>query len=178
MTQRMTTPKDNAHRSGQITAETTAAFRPDHLAKPNAPIPPSAEGVSGVQVLPSGSAMLVVKRGPNAGSRFVLNRPCTSAGRHLASDIYLDDITVSRHHAEFRFEHGEFSIVDAGSLNGTYVNRQPVDSAVLTNGDQIQIGKFRLVFLTGPGTPTLTQHDESEAGALLTCPPAGGEASR
>ena len=117
--------------------------------------PSSAEGaVSGVQAPASGSAELVVKRGPNAGSRFVLSRPSTSAGRHPASDIYLDDIAVSRHHAEFRFEHGEFSIVDAGSLNGTYVNRQPVDSAKLTNGDEIQIGKFRLVFLTGPDTLT------------------------
>ena len=159
MTQRMTTPKDNAHRSDQITAE-TAAFRPDHLAKLNAPVPPSAEGaVSGVQALPSGAATLVVKRGPNAGSRFVLNRPSTSAGRHPASDIYLDDITVSRHHAEFRFEHGEFGIADAGSLNGTYVNRQPVDSAVLTNGDEIQIGKFRLVYLTGC-TPDVSATDE------------------
>jgi pSer/pThr/pTyr-binding forkhead associated (FHA) protein/catechol 2,3-dioxygenase-like lactoylglutathione lyase family enzyme len=130
--------------------------------------PSSAEGaVSGVQAPASGSAELVVKRGPNAGSRFVLSRPSTSAGRHPASDIYLDDIAVSRHHAEFRFEHGEFSIVDAGSLNGTYVNRQPVDSAKLTNGDEIHIGKFRLVFLTGPDTRTLTQLDESEASPHL-----------
>jgi pSer/pThr/pTyr-binding forkhead associated (FHA) protein len=78
-----------------------------------------------------------------------------SAGRHPGSDILLDDITVSRHHAEFRIENGQFRIVDAGSLNGTYVNRQPVDSAVLANGDEIQIGTFRLVFFTnltdGPG---------------------------
>lgn len=70
-----------------------------------------------------------------------------SAGRHQLSDIYLDDITVSRRHAEFRRENGEFHVVDRGSRNNTYVNREPVESAVLTNGDEIQIGNFRLVFV-------------------------------
>ena len=98
----------------------------------------------------SGSAVLVVKRGPNAGSRFPLDQPVTSAGRHPNSDIFLDDVTVSRRHAEFRRENDEFRIVDIGSLIGTYVNREPVASAVLANGDEIQIGKFRLVFLTRP----------------------------
>ena len=100
--------------------------------------------------LPAGSALLVVKRGPNAGSRFLLDRASTSAGRHPDSDIFLDDVTVSRRHAEFRSDAGEFVVVDVGSLNGTYVNREPVDTAVLANGDEVQIGKFRLVFLTGP----------------------------
>ena len=102
--------------------------------------------------MPSGSAVLVVKRGPNAGSRFLLDQPVTSAGRHPNSDIFLDDVTVSRRHAEFRRENDEFRIVDIGSLNGTYVNREPVASAVLANGDEIQIGKFRLVFLPRPTT--------------------------
>ena len=84
------------------------------------------------------------------GSRFLLDQPTTSAGRHPDSDIFLDDVTVSRRHAEFRLETDEFQVVDVGSLNGTYVNREPVDSAVLANGDEVQIGKFRLVFLTGP----------------------------
>ena len=70
----------------------------------------------------------------------------TSAGRHPDSDIFLDDVTVSRRHAEFRRDAGEFVVVDVGSLNGTYVNREPVDTAVLANGDEVQIGKFRLVF--------------------------------
>jgi pSer/pThr/pTyr-binding forkhead associated (FHA) protein len=95
----------------------------------------------------------VVKRGPNAGSRFLLDRASTSAGRHPDSDIFLDDVTVSRRHAEFRSDAGEFVVVDVGSLNGTYVNREPVDTAVLANGDEVQIGKFRLVFLTGPRDP-------------------------
>jgi pSer/pThr/pTyr-binding forkhead associated (FHA) protein len=100
--------------------------------------------------LPSGSALLVVKRGPNAGSRFLLDQPVTSAGRHPDSDILLDDVTVSRRHAVFRLEKdGRWAVADVGSLNGTYVNSQPVDSTVLADNDQIQIGKFRLVFLTG-----------------------------
>lgn len=98
--------------------------------------------------LARGSAMLVVKRGPNIGAKFALNEPVMSAGRHPASDIFLDDITVSRRHAEFRSESGEFRVVDLGSLNGTYLNRGAIDSAVLANGDVLQIGNFRLVFLT------------------------------
>jgi pSer/pThr/pTyr-binding forkhead associated (FHA) protein len=94
--------------------------------------------------------VLVVKRGPNAGSRFVLDQPVTSAGRHPNSDIFCDDITVSRRHAEFRRQKGKFQVVDVGSLNGTYVNRELVQSVVLANGDEIQIGKFRLVFVTDP----------------------------
>ena len=106
----------------------------------------------GVDGLPSGSAVVVVKRGPNAGSRFRLDQPVTTAARHPATDILLDDGTVTRRHAEFRLENGEFSVVDIGSLNGTYLNRKPVQSAELANGDEIQIGKYRLVFLTRPTT--------------------------
>ena len=98
------------------------------------------------------SAMLVVKRGPNAGSRFPLHHAVTSAGRDPGSDIFLDDMTVSRRHAEFRSERGELQVVDVGSLNGTYVNGQPVDSAALANDDEIQMGKFRLVLLIQPAT--------------------------
>ncbi len=131
--------------------ETTSVFRADFLAEHEAKQQQQVDQpVSGVDALPPGSALLVVKRGPNAGSRFLLDRPTTSAGRHPESDIFLDDVTVSRRHAEFRRDVGEFVVVDVGSLNGTYVNREPVDTAVLANGDEVQIGKFRLVFLTGP----------------------------
>lgn len=134
-----------------VTVETTSVFRADFLNDLDAPAGPVGETtVSGVEGLPAGSALLVVKRGPNAGSRFLLDQPTTSAGRHPDSDIFLDDVTVSRRHAEFRLEGPEFQVVDVGSLNGTYVNREPVDSATLINGDEVQIGKFRLVFLTGP----------------------------
>ncbi|CAN5147817.1 hypothetical protein BH20ACT5_BH20ACT5_08600 [soil metagenome] len=101
-----------------------------------------------VDALPSGSALLVVKRGPNAGSRFLLDQDVTTAGRHPDSDIFLDDVTVSRRHVEFRREGGGFSVHDVGSLNGTYVNREPIDSASLSGGDEVQIGKFRLIYLT------------------------------
>ena len=98
----------------------------------------------------SGSAVLVVRRGPNAGSQFRLDRPVTSAGRHPANNIVADDTTVSHRHAEFYCKRGEFRIVDVGSLNGTYVNGEPIHSAVLTNGDEIRMGKFRLMFLAWP----------------------------
>ena len=138
---------------GETPAETTSVFRADFLSEMDTQSSQTAEApVSGVEGLPAGSALLVVKRGPNAGSRFLLDQPTTSAGRHPDSDIFLDDVTVSRRHAEFRLESGEFQVVDVGSLNGTYVNREPVDAAVLANGDEVQIGKFRLVFLTGPKT--------------------------
>ena len=107
-----------------------------------------------MESLPAGSALLVVKRGPNAGSRFLLDQDVTTAGRHPDSDIFLDDVTVSRRHVEFHREGGGFSVHDVGSLNGTYVNREPVDVASLAGGDEVQIGKFRLVFLTGPGSPS------------------------
>jgi pSer/pThr/pTyr-binding forkhead associated (FHA) protein len=97
--------------------------------------------------LPSGAGMLVVKRGPNAGSRFLLNQPATSVGSDPASDIYLDDVTVSRRHAEFHCDGSRFRLIDVSGLNGTYVNREPVRTAQLDNGDEITIGKFRLVFL-------------------------------
>lgn len=96
-----------------------------------------------------GSAVLVVRRGPDAGSQFRLDRPVTSAGRHPANNIVVDDVTVSRRHAEFLYDRGEFRVFDVGSLNGTYVNGEPIHSTVLTNGDEIRLGKFRLVFLVG-----------------------------
>ena len=135
-----------------LTWNIVAAFRADFLNEQDVPAVGAEGAVSGLEGMPTGSALLVVTRGPNAGSRFLLDQPVTSAGRHPGSDIFCDDITVSRRHAEFRLENGEFHVVDVGSLNGTYVNREPVEAAVLANGDEIQIGKFRLVFLTGPTT--------------------------
>ena len=131
--------------------ETTSVFREEFINELDAGAATSSEPAdTGVERLSPGTALLVVKRGPNAGSRFLLDQPTTSAGRHPDSDIFLDDVTVSRRHAEFRLGDNEFQVVDGGSLNGTYVNREPVDSAALSNGDEVQIGKFRLVFLSGP----------------------------
>ncbi|HYB38244.1 MAG TPA: FHA domain-containing protein [Mycobacterium sp.] len=145
--------QDNDQTPNETAWETTFGFRPELLGELDASAAAAADvELGGVEGLPSGSAVLVVKRGPNAGSRFLLDQPVTSAGRHAGSDIYLDDVTVSRRHAEFRRENGEFRVVDIGSLNGTYVNSKPVASAALANGDEIVIGKFHLVFLTRPTT--------------------------
>jgi len=160
-------PAGTGATSDEVTVETTSVFRADFLNDLDAStgeiagLASGSGAVSGVEGLPAGAALLVVKRGPNAGSRFLLDQPTTSAGRHPDSDIFLDDVTVSRRHAEFRSDGGEFHVVDVGSLNGTYVNREPVDSAALTNGDEVQIGKFRLVFLTGPKPA----EDDGVAGA-------------
>ncbi|AYX81870.1 MULTISPECIES: oxoglutarate dehydrogenase inhibitor Odhl [Corynebacterium] len=136
--------------SGQPEAsvETTSVFRADLLKEMESGSNTDST-VSGVEGLPAGSALLVVKRGPNAGSRFLLDQAVTTAGRHPDSDIFLDDVTVSRRHAEFRKNGDSYEVVDVGSLNGTYVNREPKNSAVLANGDEVQVGKFRLVFLIG-----------------------------
>ncbi len=101
--------------------------------------------------LAGGAALLVVRRGPNEGSKYKLDAEVTRAGRHPDSDIFLDDITVSRRHAEVIRRSDGFHVLDAGSLNGTYVNRDRVEEAKLSNGDELQIGKFKLVFFTGQG---------------------------
>jgi FHA domain/zinc-ribbon domain len=103
-----------------------------------------------VAALPPGTALLAVRRGPNAGSRFLLDSDLTLVGRHPDSDIFLDDVTVSRRHAEFYRQGGGFTVRDVGSLNGTYVNRERIEEASLNEGDEVQVGKFRLVFLLGP----------------------------
>jgi pSer/pThr/pTyr-binding forkhead associated (FHA) protein len=104
----------------------------------------------GMESLPAGSALLVVKRGPNAGSRFLLDKDVTTVGRHPESDIFLDDVTVSRRHAEFQRVNGAFVVRDVGSLNGTYLNRERIEEAPLAGSDEVQIGKFRLVYFTSP----------------------------
>jgi pSer/pThr/pTyr-binding forkhead associated (FHA) protein len=98
--------------------------------------------------LPHGVDVLVVKRGPNVGARYLLEKDVIRAGRHPESDIFLDDITVSRRHAEFRREeNGTVVVCDVGSLNGTYVNRERIEKQVLSSGDEVQIGKFKLIYL-------------------------------
>ena len=99
-----------------------------------------------VDALPAGSALLVVQRGPGAGSRYLLDTDVVTAGRHPDSDIFLDDITVSRRHVEFRREAEGYHVHDVGSLNGTYVNRDRIDEVSLQNGDEVRIGKFRLIY--------------------------------
>jgi FHA domain len=142
------------HRRGQAHAECTAEIPSAVEADVGGGLDSSAAvadlAAEDIQPLARGMGVLIVKRGPYAGSHFRLDRPVMTAGRHPESDIYLDDITVSRRHAEFRRENGKFRVVDHGSLNSTYVNREPIDSAVLADGDEVQIGNFRLVFFAGP----------------------------
>jgi hypothetical protein len=99
--------------------------------------------------LAPGMGMLVVRHGPNAGSSFRLEEPVTSIGRHPDSDIFLDDITVSRRHVAVERTADGYTLRDVGSLNGTYVNRKRVDEAVLRYGDEVQIGRYRLSFIVG-----------------------------
>ncbi len=104
------------------------------------------EDAAAVDALPQGSALLVVQRGPGAGSRFLLDTETVTAGRHPDCEIFLDDVTVSRRHAEFTRTPEGFRVADVGSLNGTYVNRDRIDDVLLQGGDEVQIGKFRLVY--------------------------------
>src|ERR1700746_2566386 len=134
----MDSGREQDQNADEVTVETPSVSRADFLNELDAPAQAGAESaVSGVEGLPAGSALLVVKRGPNAGSRFLLARAITAAVSQPDSDIFLDDVTVSRRHAEFRLEGNDFHVVDVGSLNGTYVHREPVESAVLANGDAV-----------------------------------------
>jgi pSer/pThr/pTyr-binding forkhead associated (FHA) protein len=106
--------------------------------------------IAAIEALPAGSALLVVAKGPGSGARFLLKSDRTVAGRHPKSDIFLDDITVSRSHAEFTRDQGSFVIADLGSLNGTYVNRHQLTQPTgLRTGDEVQIGKYKMVFFLG-----------------------------
>lgn len=129
--------------------KTSASLPP--LGQPSDVIAPHAglseQDKQAIQALPSGSALLIMHTGPGAGSRFLLDEPETTVGRHPKAAIFLDDFTVSRKHAMFlREDDGSFTIRDSGSLNGTYVNRTRIDSWTLRPGDEVQIGKYRLVY--------------------------------
>lgn len=113
---------------------------------------PDDETAVGLLELPRGVGLLVVKRGTDVGIRFTLDRPIIQAGRHPESDIFLDDITVSRRHAEFMTTDQVTRVRDVGSLNGTYVNRERIEETqLLSSGDEVQIGKFKLVYLVATG---------------------------
>jgi pSer/pThr/pTyr-binding forkhead associated (FHA) protein len=104
----------------------------------------------GVASPPPSSALLMVERGPNAGFSFLIDRPVTSVGRHRRSDIFLDDVTASRRHAELHQINDQVRVCDLGSLNSTYLNGEAVESAVLVHGDELQFGKFQLKFWLHP----------------------------
>ena len=136
----------------------------------DAPAGLSPEEQAAVTALPPTSALLVVQRGPSAGARFLLDADRTVAGRSPDADIFLDDVTVSRKHVEFVREGEGFVVRDVGSLNGTYVNRDRIERAVLRAGDEVQIGKFRMTFHPSPAraaadAPVVRQAEPGEQGA-------------
>jgi len=112
----------------------------------------SATERSVVSELLDGSALLLVQKGPNAGARYLLNSDCVTVGRNPDSEIFLDDVTVSRKHAQFLRSGKSFLVQDSGSLNGTYVNGELAEKTDLFDGDSVQIGKYRLLFMTNGGS--------------------------
>jgi len=161
----MTTPGESAQprRGG---SDTTVTFGRIDLPIEDGTQPGglSAEEQAAISALPRHSALLVMQRGPSVGSRFLLDAERTVAGRSEHADIFLDDVTVSRKHAEFVREDGHFVVRDIGSLNGTYVNRNRVDAVALVTGDEVQIGKYRLTFYTSPGLVQSADSTEGVAG--------------
>lgn len=103
-----------------------------------------------IDALPSRAALLLVRSGPTAGARYLLDTDVTTVGRHPEADIFFDDVTVSRRHAEITRTGAVFELVDQRSLNGSYVNGERVDRAVLIDGSEVRIGKFRLNFFASP----------------------------
>ena len=124
--------------------QSTLRFSEDLLAELGSDL--SREEQLAIEALPSGNALLIVKRGPNAGARFLLDQDVTTVGRHPNADIFLDDVTVSRRHAEFLRKGTKFTVRDLASLNGTYFDGQRIDEIQVTDGSEVQIGKFRLTF--------------------------------
>ncbi|MCU4673616.1 FHA domain-containing protein [Microbacterium fluvii] len=106
--------------------------------------------VEAIEALPSGAALLIVRSGPTSGARYLLDTDVTTVGRHPEADIFFDDVTVSRRHAEITRTGTVFELVDQRSLNGTYVNGERADRAVLRNGSELRVGKFRLNFFVSP----------------------------
>jgi pSer/pThr/pTyr-binding forkhead associated (FHA) protein len=131
-----------------VREEQTIAFHPADPLQDAAG--PADDTVISLSDLPAGGGVLVVRAGPQAGLKVLLSQPLTRLGRHPDSDVFLDDITVSRRHSEIEQSNGSFTVRDVGSLNGTYLNQKRVEQAAIHNGDELQVGKFRLLFLEGP----------------------------
>lgn len=140
--------EDPARRVDKTEVRSTEQFRDDVSAMVRARTTDLSVGEQeAVQALPSGAALLVVRRGANLGARFLLDQAITVAGRHPEVDIFLDDVTVSRKHAEFRRDGVRFFVHDLGSLNGTYVDGRRIDGdSMLEDGVEVQVGKFKFTF--------------------------------
>lgn len=137
--------------SGHLPADTTQTFGHD---SDLSFVPFGAElsqaELDAIQALPSRAALLLVRSGPTAGARYLLDTDVSTVGRHPEADIFFDDVTVSRRHAEITRTGSEFGIVDQRSLNGTYLNGERVDRGTLVNGSEVRIGKFRMTFFISP----------------------------
>lgn len=125
-------------------ADSTRTYAEDLVASDTDQL--SQEDQAAVAALPAGNALLIVRRGPNKGARFLLDADLITVGRHPNADIFLDDVTVSRRHAEISRSAGKFSVKDLDSLNGTYFEGSTVENAVLDNGSELQIGKYHFTF--------------------------------
>lgn len=133
---------------GSRSPDTTATFTSQFVAQLQAieAVDVTPDEQAAIAALPSGSALLIVRRGPNMGARFLLDADTTTTGRHPNADIFLDDVTVSRRHAEFRRSGTDFEVRDLGSLNGTYLENERIERSPLSDGDEVQVGKYRLTF--------------------------------
>ena len=118
-------------------AEQTLSYTPDQIAEE------AAAGVEGIE----GPALVVRSGGGRSGEAFALGEERTTIGRSPDCDIFLDDVTVSRRHAVITERGGRFEVEDLGSLNGTFLNRHRIEQGALTDDDELQVGKYRLVFL-------------------------------
>lgn len=140
--------EEQARRPGETEARATQQFREDLGAMVRARTTDlGIDEQDAVAALPSGAALLVVRRGANLGARFLLDEPTAIAGRHPEVDIFLDDVTVSRRHAEFLREGTDFLVRDLGSLNGTFVDGRRIEGdTLLGEGAEVQVGKFKFTF--------------------------------
>ena len=150
------TINDHDGTTADIADEPTSAIPRPVLGDRDSSLGPQKQSsMAAVEFVPPGAATLVISRGPNSGHKLLLDQPVTTVGRHPRSGVFLDDITVSRRHAELRWVNGEVRVVDVGSLNGSYVNGEAVESTVLVHGDELQFGKFRLTFVAASASEHL-----------------------
>lgn len=136
--------ESNQHGSNSDDIESTRSYSEDLLGKDLEKL--SDEEQQAVDSLPSGNALLIVRRGPNKGSRFLLDSDLITVGRHPNADIFLDDVTVSRRHAEIKRSGTKFTVTDLASLNGTYFEGSRVESQDLADGTELQVGKYHFTF--------------------------------
>jgi len=136
--------ESNQHGSHSDDIESTRNYSEELLGKDLEKL--SDEEQQAVDSLPSGNALLIVRRGPNKGSRFLLDSDLITVGRHPNADIFLDDVTVSRRHAEIKRAKGKFTVTDLASLNGTYYQGSRVETQTLVDGAELQVGKYHFTF--------------------------------